>query len=126
MSSRPTHPRSFQANAGDPRQSKKAGELERLAKERRLAGWRHLLSSSVGRELAWSLLAECHVFSPIMATSPFIFENAGRHDWGLVIMGEITEADEDAFVLMQREAMARARNLPETPKHISEEELTDE
>ena len=117
--------RAFQANAGDPVQSKKAGELEKFARDRRLNGWRFLLSTPLGRELAWSLLADCHVFRTVMATSPFIFANAGRHDWGLQMMDEMIEADEDLYLVMQKEAMNRQRNIPEPKKSEPDGEDTD-
>ena len=118
--------RSLVANAGDAGQVKKADQLEQFARDRRLDGWRFLLSNATGRELAWSLLTECHVFTTVMATSPFIFANAGRHDWGLQMWAEMTEADEENCLLMQKEAITRNRRTPDPKKTESDEgESTD-
>lgn len=107
--------RSLVGNASDKGQVRKAEELEGFARERRLNGWRYLLATPLGRELAWSLLEDCHVFSTIMAQSPYVFENAGRHDWGLKMMAEMILADEDSYLVMQKEAMERGRRAP-TPE----------
>jgi hypothetical protein len=117
--------RSLVANAGDLKQLANATEVERQALERRMNGWRFLLSNPVGRELAWSMLADCNVFVSVMAQSPYIFENAGRQAWGLKMMDEMIEADEDLYLQMQKEAMQRKRRVPE-PKPSEEGESSDD
>ena len=112
-------------NAGDPEQMKLKGTLEERAYERRLGGWRYLLATPIGRELAWAMLADCNVFTEIMAQSPWIFANAGRQTWGIKLMDEMIVADEDNYLLMQKEAIERKRALDDRPKHSTDEEPTD-
>jgi hypothetical protein len=112
-------------NAGDPEQVRKKGEQVEFARARRLNGWRYLLSNPLGRELAWGLIEDCHVFTAIMNTSPFIFEAAGRHDWGLQMYAEMTEADEENTLLMQKEAIMRKRSTPDAPKKPTDEDSPD-
>ncbi len=111
-------------NAGDPEQVKRKGDLVEMARVRRMGGWRQLLSTPLGRELAWGLIEDCHVFTAIMNTSPFIFEAAGRHDWGLQMYAEMTEAHEEHCLLMQKEAIERKRETA-VPMKTSDEESPD-
>ncbi len=101
-------------NAGDPVQVRQKGQEEQYARDRRLNGWRYLLATPLGRELAWGHLVECHVFETIMAPDPIIYANAGRHDWGLQMWAEMLDADEALCLTMQREAMARDRTRDTT------------
>lgn len=112
-----THARSLAGgNAGDPEQVRQKGNQIELAHVRRLAGWRYLLATPLGRELAWSMLEDCTVFVAIMNTSPFIFEAAGRQGWGLKMMAEMIEADDAGYLLMQKEAIDRKRETDGPPK----------
>ena len=123
---RPNPVRSFVGNAGDPKQVKRGDELEKFARQRRLNGWRYLLATALGRELAWNLLKDCNVFVSIVAqSSVVIYANAGRHDWGLQMMAEMIEASEDHYLLMQKEAMARDRTIPEVTQRNADEDDPD-
>ncbi|HEY2851141.1 MAG TPA: hypothetical protein VGI97_14780 [Gemmatimonadaceae bacterium] len=116
--------RSLVQNAGDPEQVKEAEQFEKFAKARRMNAYRAMLATPEGRELAAYFMNECSVFTPMMTTSPYIFENAGKQGWGLQIMGEMIEADAALYFKMQMEAMTRNRNMP-VPKPSKDGDETD-
>lgn len=96
--------RALVANAGDEQQVRKAARSEKWLAQRRANDWRTIVGSPEGRRVLWSLLEQCKVFESIMETSARIYYNAGRQDFGHLIIAEITTADPLAWLLMQREA----------------------
>ena len=117
--------RSLVANAGDREQVRKGDAIERFAHTRRLEGWRFLLSSEIGRELASSLMGATFVFEPVEADAPYIFANAALQKWGLAMRSEMLEADDAGWFLMEKEAIARNRAIG-TPKQKKETEPIEE
>lgn len=117
--------RSTTRNAASARQNREAAKLERLAREKELANRRIVMSTYAGREETWERMQECHVFTPIMTTSPHIFERAGRHDWGLKLLADTQDADPKLFFQMWQEALDRKKIAIE-PGTIKADGVTEE
>lgn len=96
--------KSLVKNAADPDQVKEATNKERRQREQELNDIRHLLQTRQGRRFLWRMLSRCNCFSTIWEPSAKIHFNAGVQDVGFFLLGEITAANEDAFLLMMKEA----------------------
>jgi len=99
-----------QTNAADEKQVKSAPEKQKSKREKYLNGLRACLSSREGRKYLWGLLGYCGVFEDIWVPSAEIHRLAGRQGVGHFLMKEIIEADELAYLQMQKEAMEDAKN----------------
>ena len=93
----------------------KARRDERIEvqESQRQAVLEHVLEHPLGREFIWGLLGECGLFRTSWHPSALIHFNEGRRDVGLKVMNEITTRCPDAYLLMQREAMERAKKTTE-------------
>lgn len=96
-------------NASDGAQVRRGARLEVRRRERELNDWRAVLATAEGRRVIWQLLEHCKVFTSIWDPSSRMHYQAGVQDVGHYVMAEIAEADDDALVLLMREARARAR-----------------
>ena len=90
-------------NAADAGQVKEARKKERHARTQELMDIRALLDTPAGRRFLWRLISRCRVLESIWEGSARIHYNAGQQDIGHFIMGEITEADAGAFIMMMQE-----------------------
>ncbi len=108
-------------NAGDEQQVRKAARSEKWLRERRSNDWRAIVGSPEGRRVLWYLLEQCKVFESIMETSARIYYNSGRQDFGHYLIGEITTADPQAWLLMQQEAAAFVIDAEPTKKPEDDE-----
>lgn len=112
-------------NAADPQQVKQKGNKIALARARYTAGMRRAMQTAEGREVFWTLLERCCVFQTIMADPQTIYANAGRHDFGLELMGDLIHADEAGYLQMQKEAMERKRRDTVSPRETRKPEGDD-
>ena len=62
-----------------------------------------ILEQKPVRDFLWRLLEQAGVFHSIWEQSARIHYNAGRQDFGHIIMGEIQEANEESLFQMMRE-----------------------
>lgn len=88
-------------------------ELEEyeLEKQKQREEFKDLLKDYKARHWIWRLLAFCGVFNTMSHTDPHMMSIlSGKRDVGLWILAEVFEADEKAFVKMQREAKEREEN----------------
>lgn len=77
----------------------------------RATGLKHLLSTADGRRFVWLFLADCGVnrnpFSNNALSTSF---NCGELNVGQKLLAEITVADPDAFLVMQKENVSVERS----------------
>ena len=95
-------------NAADPKQVERAGHKQRYNRKMELEDVRDILETPAGRRTFWRYLTECRVFGSVFNNSgSMTYFNEGRRDVGLKIMADITEANDEAYLLMMREAKDR-------------------
>lgn len=112
--------RAYVRNASDPQQVKRAKETEAERRQRELAELSDVLSTLSGRRVLWRLLGKCGVFESIMETSARIYYNAGKQDLGHYLLGEIAQADPNAYPLMMQDARKVEANIVEPAPRTDE------
>lgn len=114
-------PRALVRNAADKEQVKQAKETEQFIAERDQNDLRLVLSSKEGRRMLWRFLSTCGVFQSIYdGHGGRMSFNAGRHDLGLWLMGQIIAADQSAYLVMQAEAAKLDREIVEPSPKVPE------
>lgn len=91
-------------NAADPKQVKEAKKSEKFKRRDELDDIRFLLQFKQFRRFIWRVLQFCNVFSSIWRPSAEIHHLSGKQDTGHFVMGEVTEASPDAFLMMMKES----------------------
>lgn len=91
-------------NAADEEQVKEAGKRDRMRREAEIRDLKVVLSTKEGRRFMWRLLSHCKVFGSIWEPSAKIHYSSGMQDVGHFVMAEVIDAQEEAFVLMMKEA----------------------
>jgi hypothetical protein len=104
-----TQPRALTGNAADPEQVKYAERKERQRRARFGLALKTVLGTTAGRLVFWELLSRAGIYRSIWDPTERIHYNAGRQDFGHELLATILETDEDAYLLMEREARAIAR-----------------
>lgn len=95
----------FVRNAADESQVKEAEKKVKRTREHELDDIRKVLDTPAGRRVLWRYLSMCGVFKLSFNHSGAITSlNEGKRDIGLNIMGDITEANDEALIKMMREA----------------------
>lgn len=97
--------KSLVKNAADEGQVGKAAAKEKRGRHRDLDDVKALLAMKPGRRFIWRYLSESGLFRTSFSTngSQTSF-NEGMRNVGLTMLADISEANPDAFVLMQRES----------------------
>jgi len=96
-------------NAADAQQVQRGGRLARRRRERELNDLRAVLAIAEGRRVVWRLLEHCKVFASIWDPSSRIHYQAGVQDVGHYLMAEIAAADDEALIVLMRDARSRER-----------------
>lgn len=91
------------SNAADVKQIEKAGKRISLERENELVDIRAILDIPGGRRFLWRLLREFKLNQSIFEPNSRIAYNSGRQDAGHFILGEIVEAQPEAFLQMMQE-----------------------
>lgn len=92
-------------NTTDEVEIKEAGIKVKFRKEKDLEDLKYILQSFQGRRLFWRILGHCQVNSSIFNTNALVQSyNSGKQDVGHFIMGEVIQADEDAYLKMMKES----------------------
>ncbi len=107
-------------NAADPEQVKEAGLHDAFTKANRIADMRKVLATGEGRRVLWWWLVQTHQHKSITVTSSEIYARSGRRDVGLELIEAITQADPEAYLLMQREAAKLEADKVEPTTHSEE------
>ncbi len=98
-------------NAADPRQVRRAERKERRSENRRLAAYKAMLGTAEGRYVFWDLLSKARIFGSIFHPSgSSLYYNAGRQDFGHELVADLIRADDDGYLLMEREQRARDKS----------------
>lgn len=97
------------ANAASEKQVRSAKQKELDRRDNELADVKSVLGIPGGRRLLWRLLEHCKVFETIWIHNAQIHYNAGKQDVGHMIMKEITDADENAFIQLMVENKERSK-----------------
>lgn len=96
-------------NAADPEQVRRAGKKDRDREELFRASLVLVMQTAPGRAVLWGLLERAGVYRSIWSPNSEIHYNAGRQDFGHELMATIIAADEEAYLLMEREARGRVK-----------------
>lgn len=89
-------------------QRKRKSERDR---EREIADLKAVMATPEGRRLMWRVLGRCGIYSQSFTGNSSTFFNCGRQDIGLWLTAELTTTEhQEAYLLMQREAMKEAAN----------------
>lgn len=98
-------------------------------REQELNDLRSLLSTDYGKRFLSRLVERAGVFQPTYASgtnpSDFAFME-GRREMGLFIIGEITQANTDAWIAMQIEHFKQLKALDEKVSHERNEQHSDD
>ncbi len=111
-------------DATDEGQQGNAEQLIRQQERVEVDDLRWLLSNKQGRRLAWRLLEQCGIHESVTHRpsqagyledeQSRVFYNAGQQDLGHWLELALASADEGAFLVMQQEAMQRAKKFDAT------------
>ena len=114
--------RAMVRSASDVAQVQNAKVDEKVRRTNELSDLREVLATRAGRNVLWRLMSQCGLFESITVQSSEIYVRSGRRDVGLFLIAEITQADQQAYLLMQREAARLEENKvePEPTKENDE------
>lgn len=98
-------------NAADEKQVKNAGKVVNANQEYYMDSLKTVMKTKDGRRVLWDFLSKCGIYAEIWEPSAKIHFNAGKRSVGLAVLGDITECDEDLFLVMQKENREREREL---------------
>lgn len=97
--------RALVGNAADAEQVGKATRTEQFQRDEELADLKHVIGTPMGRRVIWRLLSRAGAFrSTYDDHASRMAYNAGQQDVGHFILAEVSEADPEAWMLMQIEA----------------------
>ena len=92
-------------DAGDEDNVKQAEQKQRHQRNRKRDGLARTLRSKDGREWLWSVLSKGGMYSSLSCPDPAQMAIlSGRRDLALEILIDITAADPDAYMKMQKES----------------------
>ena len=92
-------------NAADREQVAAAKKLEKEVRKDELADMRLLLSDPAGRRFLWRMLKRCGLYRLSYTGNSETYLREGERNVGLWLMTELSQANPDAFFLMQKENM---------------------
>lgn len=98
-------------NAADRKQVKQAEKVVRSNQEYYMDSLKNVMATKDGRRVLWDFLSKCGIYAEIWEPSAKIHFNAGKRSVGLKVLGDITECDEDLFLIMQKENREREREI---------------
>lgn len=81
-----------------------------------------LLATYGGRWVLWEIIADCGVFKASMETSGKVYMYQGMRNIGLKIMDRVTDADDEAFLMMMREAKQREQKAQDEDQALMMDE----
>jgi hypothetical protein len=102
-------PAPLQTNAADPSQVRHAARIEKKRTARQLAALKAVMATPEGRMVMWNLLERAGIYRSIWHPSAQIHYNSGRQDFGHELLAMLTDADEEAYLTMEREMRTLAR-----------------
>lgn len=103
-----TSPRALTQNAGSGKQVRRAGQREKRDARMLVVDTVVVMATPEGRRFVWWLLGECRTFASVMTDGRPEY-NAGKQDVGHMLQAHIITTDPDAYLLMQKEAIAATK-----------------
>ena len=97
-------------NAGDEESVKEKKTKTQLRKEQEVEELKQVLSTKVGRNVLWRVLAKCGIFEGTFTGNSNTFFKEGRRSVGIEILADICKANDMAFINMQIEALNREKD----------------
>jgi hypothetical protein len=95
-------------NAASPAETTAAQKRRERRERRRHRVLKAVLSTPEGREYLWDLIARAGVYETPFAIEPVLMAfKAGRQNFGLEIVKELTQNHPAEFLAMEREARSR-------------------
>ncbi len=88
----------------DEKQVQAAERLVKLRREKEINDLKLLLSMPEGRRFVNRILSFCKVFHCELVTNAGVYFNEGQRNVGTMLLGEVMEANDEAFITMMREA----------------------
>lgn len=102
-------PRAVSPDDADHESVEEARKRERLERENQLQDLAMLLQAPAGRRVVWRILSQCGIYSDGWDPSARIHFNAGKRNVGLWLLDEVMAANDEAYLLMQREAKQKEK-----------------
>lgn len=87
------------------------GRRVKARRQREMNDLRQVLSTPEGRRFLWRLMSECGAFASVVRSGldSSVFYLSGKQDVGHFIQAEVIEANEGAYLTMQKESWANVR-----------------
>jgi hypothetical protein len=101
-------PRALVKNAADPDQVAFGKRKERSRADHRLALVQTQLETYAGREFVWEELERHGIHDLVHGPRDVMYAFLGKREAGIELLQELLTQHADAFLVMQREALARA------------------
>lgn len=97
-------------DASDPKQIRRARRVQERHQTELVAAIKAVMQTQPGRLVFWELLSAAGVFRSVFNQHGGIQSwNIGRQDFGQEILQDLMTVDEDAYLLMEKEARAKVR-----------------
>lgn len=107
------------ANAADPKQVRHATRKERSKRDREIADLRAVLDTPEGRRVIWRVLGRCGIYESSVIPDPILMAaKGGMQDIGRWLHAEINDAQDEALILMMREAKQAAKRDTEEAEAV--------
>lgn len=91
-------------NIADEKQVKKAQKNEKFIEKQKEEDYRAVLSTRSGRRLLWGLLGDLGLHEQPFTGNNTTFFNCGKLNSAQIILGNIVDADQEAYFQMMRES----------------------
>lgn len=106
-------------DAGDEEQVAQRQKKRKTQHEIAILEMRDVLDTQAGRNILWRILSECGIFRSEFTNDIAIAANASaKRALGLWLISEMIAAKPDAFMILQREALARGDKQMGTPENV--------
>lgn len=90
-------------NVASPKQIETAGKKQRTVEQQQLDDMRAVLDMPEARRFLWRLLGHCRVNQSVFEPNSRMAYNSGMQDVGHFVLGEITKARPESYLLMMQE-----------------------
>lgn len=100
--------RALTRNAADPKAVKDAQRLANRRRDRFRVDLKAALEQPATRAVLWALIGRAGVYESTFHRDPYVMASlAGQQTFGQTILADIIDVDDDAYLLMEREARDR-------------------
>lgn len=92
-------------DAGDEGHVQRGKTKAQLRRQQEMSYLKGILSTPAGKDFIWRLLGACGVYEESFTGNSTTFYKEGKRSIGLWVIKEINEADKNAYINMQKEAL---------------------